>query len=298
MRASNQHPHIYFTENRLFGEYHDVVPNADGTRSVRVTLDEYVRLLTQHYDFRAMGLDSAQFTDRMTAALAGAVLDFSFRASSKPVVVDKITPYRDTTPVVLEQIMRYFPDALLVQLVRDGRDVLTSGVFDWIGRTKKDHPRHDLFVAGKNGAHLDRFFDDEDIDQWAAEWTGPIRAFHALGQDVPLIRYEEMKRAQAEVLKGFFDCLGVDSSESILRHCVEESSFKKMSGGRVAGEGVATAKARKGVAGDWKNYFTRRDGELFHELAGDCMQLMGYEQDGTWVGDLPEKLHLTAEAPV
>ena len=63
-----------------------------------------------------------------------------------------------------------------------------------------------------------------------------------------------------------------------------------MSGGRQKGEAEPTAHVRKGIVGDWRNYFTKRDGELFHEIAGKTLIEMGYEQDSTWIDSLPEKL--------
>jgi hypothetical protein len=50
--------------------------------------------------------------------------------------------------------------------------------------------------------------------------------------------------------------------------------------------------ARKGVSGDWLNYFTRRDGEIFHEIAGEQLLQLGFEIDPKWYEQLPEKLDL------
>ncbi len=297
-RALNEHPKIYCTENRLFGRYCDVVPNADETETLRVTMDEYAHVLSGYYDYRALGMDLLDFKEEMVQHLANAMFEFAYLRSGKPVVVDKITPYRNTSDLVLSQINRFSPGARRVQLVRDGRDVATSGVFDWIARTKRDHPRYAAFVKKETSVSLDRFFDDEDIAQWADEWAEPIRAFKKSGGAPLTIRFEDMKQDQAAVLGKVFDFLGVAAAPETIQRCIKESSFKKMSAGRKAGEGVATAKVRKGIAGDWVNYFTQRDGTLFHELAGDCLIEMGYVEDGSWAEVLPEKLPPTEEGDV
>ena len=50
---------------------------------------------------------------------------------------------------------------------------------------------------------------------------------------------------------------------------------------------------RKGEIGDWKNYFTRRDGQMFHELAGNQLLAAGYATDARWFETLPDELCLT-----
>ncbi|MFP4500594.1 MAG: sulfotransferase domain-containing protein [Candidatus Hydrogenedentota bacterium] len=293
-RALNQHPGIYCTEQRLFGQYYDVVPNADATYTLRLTLDEYAKALSGFYDYDALGLSLLEYRDDFIHHMVQAMLEYGYTRSGKPVLVDKITPYRHTSETVLRHIKRYTPQAHLIQLVRDGRDVITSGVFDWIARTKRDHPRYEVFVKKEADITLERFFDDDDLTQWADEWAGPIRAFQNAGGAPITIRYEAMKMDQAGTLRQVFDYLQLPADSAIVARCVEESSFKKMSAGREAGQSVSTAKARKGIAGDWKNYFTRQDGARFHECAGDCLIAMGYVTDASWVDELPESLALTA----
>lgn len=294
-RALNQHPAVYCTEHRLFGDYYDVVPTAEGDEALRCTLDRYAGLLHEYHAFRALGVSRKRFDEAVTAHLVQSMLAFSHAQSGKPVLVDKVTPYLGTAETVLRRIRKYLPDARLIQLTRDGRDVLASGVFDWIRRVKRDHPRHAVFVERRPGARVARFFDDDDIAQWAEEWAGPIRAFEKLAPRAPRISYEGMKSDQGAVLAGLFGELSLEADPAMIAACVEGATFRKMSGGRRAGEGVAVAKARKGVVGDWRNYFTRRDGRLFHEIAGGELIALGYERDEGWVDALPEDLDITSE---
>ena len=61
--------------------------------------------------------------------------------------------------------------------------------------------------------------------------------------------------------------------------------------GRSAGDNDSpTAKARKGIAGDWKNYFTQADAKLFLKIAGKQLIETGYEANDDWVQCLPEQL--------
>ena len=67
-------------------------------------------------------------------------------------------------------------------------------------------------------------------------------------------------------------------------------SFKKLCGGRVAGDEVATAKARKGVSGDWKNYFTKKDALIFEQASKGLLKKYKYEDSGEWASILNDTL--------
>jgi Sulfotransferase domain len=137
---------------------------------------------------------------------------------------------------------------------------------------------------------LPRFFKDDDLDEWAAQWTDSIDALENLEPRPYRIRYESLQENRPRVLADLFAHMKLPSDGEIIGKCVSESSFQKMSGGRNAGETVATAKARKGVSGDWRNYFTRRDAERFHELAGSELIALKYENDDSWCASMPESL--------
>jgi hypothetical protein len=63
-----------------------------------------------------------------------------------------------------------------------------------------------------------------------------------------------------------------------------------MTGGRSQGENAAGEHVRKGVSGDWRNWFTRRDGELFEAIAGEDLRRWGYASSPDWWRSLPETL--------
>ena len=62
---------------------------------------------------------------------------------------------------------------------------------------------------------------------------------------------------------------------------VEKLSFEKLAG-RKRGEEDKTSHFRKGVSGDWKNYFTSEHKELFHEMYPGVLMKLGYELDNNW----------------
>ena len=290
--ALNQHPHVYCTENRLFGQFCEIWANGDGTRSPRITLDKYIAEFSQYYEVQSLDIPPREFVDQFLVEWLNFLFEFSLRYSGKSIIVDKVTPYLKTSPLVLKSIHRYLPRAKIVQLIRDGRDLATSGVFDWLRKDGPGSDRYAYFVEKRPAFELQRFFDDEKLELWSRLWTDPIDAIADMNPNVLNIHYEAMQRDQHAVLTQLLQHLGVNAASTVVAQCVEGSTFQRMSGGRDAGDELATAKVRKGIVGDWKNYFTRRDGEIFHNVAGQRLLQMGYEKTDDWIRQLPERLTL------
>ena len=294
--ALNAHPEIFGTEQRLFGDFCEVWQNNDGTAAPRITFDKYAKSFGQHYFYQFMNRDYASFVEDFKKSFVNFLCHFAGARTGKSVIVDKITPYPGTAHLVVEEIRRMFPDSKIIHLIRDGRDVLTSGTFDWLLKDAEGTDRHEFYFKPIPGMRLERFFDAKVIKKWAANWCETIDVF-ANDQPDYRITYESMKEDMAEALKGVFEALGVESNDPIAQQCEEISTFEQMSG-RPPGQEEPTAKARKGITGDWKNYFTLADGELFDALAGEQMALMGYEANSDWIKELPMKLKMFREPGV
>lgn len=289
----NAHPAIYSTENRLFGNYADFVFDRGNEHPrLRVTLDKYVKSLLLHCNTN--DLKKKNFEKQLTGKLIKTIIELELTYSKKPILIDKITPYLGTSEIVVSSISKYFPNSKIIYLVRDGRDVLTSGIFHWFTKAQSNDKfsfdknlRNEHFLNKKD--KLDRFFLDSEIKEWAKTWTEPIitakhvRKRHA----IHFIRYEEMLVNQELVLSKLFDFLNVEHDDKIISRCIAKSSFKKMTKNRRNGEEIATAHVRKGVAGDWRNYFTQKDAELFIEHAGQVLIDNNYEKNHDWRLQLP-----------
>jgi hypothetical protein len=168
--ALNHHPQVFATEHRLFGRFCEVWRNNDGSTAPRITFDSYARAFAMHYFYPFMGLNYEQFVETFQVEFAEFLIDFAANRTGKSVVVDKITPYPGTAQLVLEQIRKLYPQSRVIQLLRDGRDVLTSGAFDWLLKDATGTARHAFFVNPQPGKTLKRFFDDAVIERWALHW--------------------------------------------------------------------------------------------------------------------------------
>ncbi|WP_165793627.1 sulfotransferase domain-containing protein [Hyphococcus luteus] len=232
----------------------------------------------------------------ITGGLAGYIAD----KTGASVVVDKMTPVERED--VAERIKSVFPDAKCAYLVRDGRDIAVSFLFDWLtkahrasGAIDTESARFKRFVA-KEEVDVFRLFTDEEIAEYAGRWVKAIRIFRPLATHV--FSYEDMKIDLGAVLRNYFDFLGVGSDDAVIEACLEASSFKSMSGGKGEGDASRVSSAtRRGVARGWVDYFTREDGRIFNEAAGDLLLEFGYESDPAWFEDLPDKLQTFSAPP-
>jgi len=62
----------------------------------------------------------------------------------------------------------------------------------------------------------------------------------------------------------------------------ESLSFNKLARGRSRGEENNSSHYRKGIHGDWENYFNERLKKEFKERYGDLLVHLGYEKDRSW----------------
>lgn len=281
----NSHPNVYCVERRLFGDYADFVEDKGIINPrLRVTLDKYVSSLLLHH---AIPQSEKQ---KLLKSIIKAIIKQERKYSGKKILIDKITPYLNTSNLVLEQINHFFPSAKIIYLVRDGRDVLTSGVFHWFNKQPKgaklnefELKRRELFLNNK-GIKMNRFFQDSEIEQWANEWVQPIKTINKAKNthEVKVVYYEDLLNNTEEVLSEVLSFVSAKKTASILNKSIEASSFKAMTEGREQGNAKHDAHIRKGVSGDWKSYFTYEDGGLFHEIAGDELIEYGYEENKQW----------------
>lgn len=290
--AIAQHPQLAGIEQRLFGSFCELWKQPNGSQAPRITLDCYTEVLSHFWLLHGDRQEKQAIARELTAAFIDTLLEVAARRTGKRIFVDKITPYPNTIRQVLEQIEHFSSASKVIELRRDGRDVVTSLVFDWLHREEPGSPRRRVFVDREPGFQLPRFFDDDVMTRWATHWA-EIQQGLTLGRGHLVVRYEDMKSDLSRVLAAIFGFLGVTADPDVCDAAAQAVTFERMTG-RPEGSAVPTAKARKGVAGDWQNYFTRRDGQIFHEIAGETLWRLEYEPNANWVDSLPEQLNLTS----
>jgi len=194
----------------------------------------------------------------------------------------------------LDEIYEIYPDARVIHIVRDGRDVAVSVMHHW-WRLAKDQPEgvfdltpeeleiRDAYLRDKEGflASGRSIFMEERLAQLARRWSDRIGEAHRdgtalYGESYLEIRYEDLLRNTPETLRRILELLGARTDDGTIERCIQASSFERASNRR-QGEEDSGSFFRKGVAGDWRGVFTERDRELYSDIAGERLAEMGYE---------------------
>ena len=211
--------------------------------------------------------------------------------TGKRIVGDKSPQHTEC----LDEIYEIYPDARIVHVVRDGRDVAVSAMHHW-WRLAKDRPEgvfeltpeeleiRDAYLRDRKGflASGRSIFTEERLGQLARRWSyrvGKARqdGTALYGERYLEVRYEDLLRDAPEALRRVLGLLRARRGAGVIERCIRASDFERVSN-RQRGEEDPGSHLRKGVAGDWRSVFAERDLEIYEELAGERLIEMGYER--------------------
>lgn len=165
-----------------------------------------------------------------------------------------------------------------VNIFRDPRDVIVSNIFYLANLDPRLGGWGAKFQALSEPERILHFIRNGEFSlARLEEWFTYKSGFK--------IRYEELLNSCADQLKKLFDWLELSVNPGNIEKTVEMHSFKKKSG-RHPGQENESSFFRKGISGDWKNYFDSRCTQAFKtEKGGRWNRLlldMQYEQVEDW----------------
>lgn len=171
-------------------------------------------------------------------------------------------------------IRTVFPKAKIVAIVRDGRDVAVSFAYHFKRRGNEGH-----FRADKK---LDLKFLEDVAKAWSI-YNDHLYSFREKGDEgFFLIKYEDLLSRPEGIFKDLFTFLRVSSDASTVSRIVTGNRFQILSGGRAPGEQNENSFFRKGIAGDWINYFGDTENSIFQTFAGKTLRSFDYADAGTF----------------
>lgn len=187
-------------------------------------------------------------------------------------------------------------------LYRDGRDVMISLYFHRMremaanpgsldGRYARGvYPR--LFGPAFNPAdiraNLPKFIEHEALNPKSSyvNWSRHCDMWLE-DSSVAGLRYEDLiADTVGTVARVLPRHVPGDVDHERLAASVKKFSFESQSG-RKRGQEDAASFLRKGVAGDWKNHFTREAAKVFDHFHGRTLVQLGYERSQDWVASMP-----------
>jgi len=189
--------------------------------------------------------------------------------------------------VTIETLKKLYPDAKIVHIVRDPRDVAVSAMFHSYRNFREKREKNwitdfvDSVLEGSNENILKKQAVSAYFKSHAKAWNRIASIFHTRGESLYgdhylLVRYEDLLSAPREQVQRLFSFAGLPHEDNLVAEIVEKASFKNLSKGRKAGEQDSSSFYRKGVAGDWKNYLTAEASRKVFRDAWELMQQFGY----------------------
>ncbi len=252
------HPQVHCAESRLYGRYFDPRVGA----STHLPLEQYVRFMSTYHDPGCDDGSREACFDGLLDRLVGAIVAHARAHSGKAVYGEKLTPYRGTAAQVLDQIRARHPDARLIHLVRDPRDVIVSGMAHW---------RRALAAQPTDEPHR---YEDEDLlfADLLDHWVEVQSAMNNDGNGVLTVRYEDLVSEPRTAVGRLLRHIGVDASEAVVSRVVEENTFGKLSGGRMPGQVDDGSFYRRGAPGGWGDELGEGRAQRVVERAGELME--------------------------
>lgn len=200
--------------------------------------------------------------------LAEGVYDSFASCNPEPLAVVEQTP---EYVQVWDKILKVFPDAYFLHIVRDPRSVFCS------------HRN-----AAKSWADPTRF--SYDPIEVAGEWTGDVtraRSIAGATERYMELRYEDLRAKPEEGLSRIHRWLELPSDVESVEGAVNACSIDKMRGSTHAPRGFF----RKGEVEGWRRELKTVDLQLLEFIAGELMRELGYEPE-TRTLNMPWRLRL------
>jgi hypothetical protein len=183
----------------------------------------------------------------VTAVLDGFV---ARQARTDPVLVEK-TPFHIKYAA---DLLRWYPESKVVEVVRDGRDVCAS--------MRRLPP--------------DITFAPPSLELQLRMWVRAIERGIAL-EELPdassrviRVHYERLRADPKHELTRLFAFLGLDASTDFVRTVVEELEF---SNAKASGRGLHM---HSGVVGSWRTVFDEREARLLERIGRRTLERAGY----------------------
>ena len=227
-------------------------------------------------------------------ASADFIMERDAAREGKNIVGDK-SPSSVIHGQVVRDMHSLYPDAKIINIVRDGRDVLISERFRNFVEESKFLTTEDKRIIADLKADSAPFsdgrrsiFTETSIRNIARRWADDLNEVDAeskrlYGENYISLRYEDMLTQPFSEMSRLWKFLGVKKVSKTLEKqlLAEMSSNPDEEWQAKRNEGIASF-LPKGQAGNWQRLFTEKDKILFKEMAGDVLVKWGYEKDNNW----------------
>lgn len=227
-------------------------------------------------------------------AAADFIMERDAAREGKSIVGDK-SPSSTIHGQVVRDTHLLYPDAKLIYIVRDGRDVLISERFRNFVEESKFLTSEDKRIisdlktdSAPFGDGRRSIFTETSIRNIAKRWADDLneidseskRLYH---EKYISLRYEDLLSDPFAQMSRLWKFLGAKKVNKTFEKqlLAEMNSNPDEEWQAKRNEGIASF-LPKGQAGNWRRLFTEKDKALFKEIAGEVLVKWGYEQNANW----------------
>jgi len=226
-------------------------------------------------------------------AAADFILERDAAREGKRIVGDK-SPSSLIHGQAVRDMAAIYPDAALVYIVRDGRDVLISERFRNFVEDSRYLNGEDKRIIAALKVDQTPFtdgrrsiFSEAFIRRAAAGWVANLNETEAEGKRLYgeryfSLRYEDLLAAPFAEMKKLWAFLGVQVEKKLQTAIKDEISSNPDEEWQARRNESIASFLPKGHAGNWRQIFSARDKQLFKEIAGEMLVKWGYEKDSNW----------------
>lgn len=227
-------------------------------------------------------------------ATADFIMEREAIKENKNIVGDK-SPSSNIHGQTVRDMHAIYPDAKLIYIVRDGRDVLISERFRNFVEESKFLTQDDKRIiadlktdsaAFTNGSRS--IFTEAFIRNIAKRWVDDLseidfEAKKLYKKNYLSIRYEDLLGNPFDEMSRLWKFLSVKKIDKSLSNKIkaEMKSNPDEQWQAERNQGIASF-LPKGQAGNWSRLFTEKDKSLFKEIAGEVLIKWKYEKDLNW----------------
>ncbi len=167
----------------------------------------------------------------------------------------------------LEVLSKILPEAKMIHMIRDGRDVVCSKI---AAKRNMNFGEGEIVYAAKSWKYYTQH-----------AFTGKILTKNNYLE----VRFEDLLKNGPATLKKVYKFCSLEATDNFIYKVLNDNSFEILQKEqKTADPKYKTPRKfyRKGQAGSWKTDMTAIDKIIFHWIADDLLFKLGYEKDQNW----------------
>ena len=226
-------------------------------------------------------------------AAADVIMERDAAREGKRIVGDK-SPSSVIHGQAVRDLHAVYPDAKIVYIVRDGRDVIISERFRNFVEESKFLTAEDKRILADLRSDPAPFndgrrsiFTETFIRRTAGDWANDLQetedeSRRLFGENFYGLRYEDLLERPFDEMKKVWAFLGVKANRSLEKTILAEMSSNPDEEWQSRRNEDIAAFLPKGQTGNWTRLFSEQDKSAFKAAAGEMLVRWKYEKDLNW----------------